>query len=462
MSDRPAPAAAGQLVWRGSGRLADGREIIYYDESPGSGRAAVPDTRDLTAEERPVPGPESGLRWDPLTGEWVIVAAQRQGRTFLPPAEHCPLDPSRPGRPTEIPAPDYDVVVFENRFPSLYGATAPGEGPAGVIGLAGGTSGASGDSGTGGLAGPGGAADDGAETTVGGSAGPGAGTGVGAGAGTPGAAEPGAGRNGSRAAATAGWAPARPGQDGLISTARPAFGRCEVVCFTAEHEGSFADLPPRRVRTVLEAWADRSAALAAMPGVAQVFCFENRGEEIGVTLHHPHGQIYAYPFVTPRTAQLQARASAHAAAGRGNLFDDVLAAEVAAGTRLVAGNGQWTAFVPAAARWPYEILIVPDRRVPDLPSLDGDQRSAFGPLYTDVLGRLRALFDGLPPYIAAWYQAPASGGQDRDEFALHLRVMSVRRAPGKLKYLAGSESAMGVWINDVVPETAAQRLRDAR
>jgi len=259
-----------------------------------------------------------------------------------------------------------------------------------------------------------------------------------------------------------GWAPARPGQDGLISTARPAFGRCEVVCFTAEHEGSFADLPPRRVRTVLEAWADRSAALAAMPGVAQVFCFENRGEEIGVTLHHPHGQIYAYPFVTPRTAQLQARASARAAAGRGNLFDDVLAAEVAAGTRLVAGNGQWTAFVPAAARWPYEILIFPDRRVPDLPSLGEDQRSAFGPLYTDVLGRLRALFDGLPPYIAAWYQAPASGGQDRDRFALHLRVMSVRRAPGKLKYLAGSESAMGVWINDVVPETAAQRLRDAR
>jgi UDPglucose--hexose-1-phosphate uridylyltransferase len=400
MPDRAAPAAAGQLVWRGSGRLADGREIIYYDESPGSGRASVPDTRDLTAEERPVPGPESGLRWDPLTGEWVIVAGQRQGRTFLPPAEHCPLDPSRPGRPTEIPAPDYDVVVFENRFPSLYGATAPGE-----------------------------AAPE--------------------------------GQNGSRASAV-GWAAAKPGQDGLISTARPAFGRCEVVCFTAEHEGSFADLPPRRVRTVLEAWADRSAALAAMPGIAQVFCFENRGEEIGVTLHHPHGQIYAYPFVTPRTAQLQARASAHAAAGRGNLFDDVLAAEVAAGTRLVAGNGQWTAFVPAAARWPYEILIFPDRRVPDLPSLDEDQRAAFGPLYTDVLGRLRALFDGLPPYIAAWYQAPAGDGPDRDEFALHLRVMSVRRAPGKLKYLAGSESAMGVWINDVVPETAAQRLRDAR
>ena len=119
-------------VWKSSGRLADGREIIYFDEAPGSGRAQVRDTRDLGGDFDPASGPpsaaagpESGLRWDPLVGEWVVIAAQRQGRTFLPPADQCPLDPSRPGRPTEIPAPDYDVVVFENRFPSLRGAGLP-------------------------------------------------------------------------------------------------------------------------------------------------------------------------------------------------------------------------------------------------------------------------------------------------------------------------------------------------
>jgi UDPglucose--hexose-1-phosphate uridylyltransferase len=128
----------------------------------------------------------------------------------------------------------------------------------------------------------------------------------------------------------------------------------------------------------------------------------------------------------------------------------------------VAGNEHWTAFVPAAARWPYEILLFPVSRVPDIPSLGDPARDAFCDLYLDVLRRLDALFGSPPPYIAAWYPAPAAGIAGRDEFGLHLRVMSVQRAPGKLKYLAGTESGMGVWINDVVPEAAAQSLREAR
>ena len=106
-------------IWKNTGKLADGREIIYFDESPGLGRADVRDQRTLPPMTAEPHSPESGLRWDRLVGEWVVIAAQRQGRTFLPPPEACPLDPSAPGRPTEIPAADYDVVVFENRFPSL-------------------------------------------------------------------------------------------------------------------------------------------------------------------------------------------------------------------------------------------------------------------------------------------------------------------------------------------------------
>ncbi len=109
-------------VWKSSGTLADGREIIYFDESPGLGRAEVPDTRPLQPMPGPGGEPDAGLRWDALRGEWVVIAAARQDRTFLPPPGECPLDPSRPGRPTEIPASSYDVVVFENRFPSLRGA----------------------------------------------------------------------------------------------------------------------------------------------------------------------------------------------------------------------------------------------------------------------------------------------------------------------------------------------------
>jgi UDPglucose--hexose-1-phosphate uridylyltransferase len=383
-------------VWKNSGRLADGREIIYFDESPGLARADVPDLRPLTSDPSPsvapgtglpAPGwPDSGLRWDALRGEWVVIAAQRQDRTFLPPADECPLCPSRPGRLTEIPADNYDVVVFENRFPSLRGtADGSSSGPLG--------------------SGP-------AET-----------------AGVPG---------------------------------RPAVGRCEVVCFTSDHDASFASLTPRRVRTVVEAWADRTTTLGAMAGIEQVYCFENRGEEIGVTLRHPHGQIYGFPFVTPMTSRMVAQARGYAAGTGRNLFDDLVAGEIATGIRLVARNEHWTAFVPAAARWPYEVLLFPAERVADIPALSDEARAAFCDLYLDVLNRLDALF-GMPlPYIAAWHQAPIGDEFARSEFGLHLQVLSVRRAPGKLKYLAGTESGMGVWINDVLPEEAALRLREAR
>ncbi|MFC4018137.1 galactose-1-phosphate uridylyltransferase [Micromonospora sp. GCM10011542] len=351
--------------------LADGRELIYFDERDDAVRDQ-PDRRDL-----PPPPPASQLRYDPLTDEWVAVAVHRQTRTFLPPANECPLDPSEGDRLTEIPAPDYDVVVFENRFPSLSGRVAD-----------------------------------------------------------------------------------EPGEITPFTPVRPGLGRCEVVCFTSDHNASFASLPPRRVRTVLDALADRTEVLGELPGVEQVFCFENRGVEIGVTLHHPHGQIYAYPFVTPRTRALLAAARRHAErTGGGNLYADVLAAERATGDRVVTANEHWTAFVPAAARWPFEVHVAPHRVVPDIPALTDAERDAFGPLYLDVLRRFDGLFDMPMPYIAAWHQAPVR--IDRELGHLHLQVFSIRRAKDKLKYLAGSESGMGVFINDISPERAAELLRAA-
>ncbi len=245
------------------------------------------------------------------------------------------------------------------------------------------------------------------------------------------------------------------GQVGGLSDVRPGIGRCEVVCFTSDHDASFGSLIDGQVELVMEAWADRTAELATLPGVEQVFCFENRGAEIGITLPHPHGQIYAYPYVTPRTRQMLDAASRHRG---GNLFADVLAAE-RAGPRVVATNEHWTAFVPAAARYPFEVHVYPHRHVPDLPSLSSAERAAFGPLYTEVLRRLDGLFGVSMPYVAAWHQAPVS--YRRDLAYLHLQLFTIRRAPDKLKYLAGSESAMGAFVNDVRPERAAQMLRES-
>ncbi len=235
---------------------------------------------------------------------------------------------------------------------------------------------------------------------------------------------------------------------------RTSVGRCEVVCFSPEHEGSFGTQTESRARTVIEAWADRTAELSRLPGIRQVFPFENRGEAIGVTLHHPHGQIYAYPYVTPRTQRMLEAADRLGP----RLFDDILEFERGS-DRVVLSGEHWTAFVPFAARWPLEVHLVPHRHAPDFAATDEEQRAELAPLYLRLLRGLDAVYDSPTPYIAAWHQAPVDIG--RQALRLHLQLTSPRRAADRLKFLAGSESAMGAWIGDIPPEAAAERLRKA-
>ena len=309
----------------------------------------------------------------------MAVAAHRQTRTFLPPTDACPLCPSTPAFASEIPAPDYDVVVFENQFPSFSDRIKPDE--------------------------------------------------------IPRVTDP---------------RPVRPGvrplRGGLLHQ-RPQ-QRVRLAAGVAGADGA------RRARRPDH--RDESA----LPVVAQVFPFENRGVEIGVTLHHPHGQIYAYPTVPPRTqAMLGAAArnrgrdrraqplrgrAGRRAASRGahrrvqRALDGVRAGRVPLALRGAARPA------PQGGRHPGA-----DRR---------DERDAFGPIYLDVLRRCDGLFGKPMPYISAWHQAVV--GEGRELGYLHLQLFSIRRAADKLKYLAGSESAMGAFVNDIVPERAAQMLRE--
>lgn len=357
--------------------LADGRELIYFDDAD----TTLPPERGI--DERALdPRPATAhMRQDPLTGEWISIAAARQNRVFLPPADLDPLAPQREGNPSEIPS-TYDVAVFENRSPSF---------------------------------GPELAAD------------------------------------GTDAASAAALAELR--SVGLERT-HASIGRCEVVCFSPEHEGSFGTLTVSRARTVIEAWAQRTAALSALPGVEQVFPFENRGKEIGVTLGHPHGQIYAYPYVTPRTQRLLDSVGAYGP----TLFADLLERE-RNGPRMLITGEHWTAFVPFAARWPIEVHLLPHRHVPDFAATSLAERDELAELYLRLLRGVDALYDTPTPYIAAWHQAPVH--ERRDEVRLMLQLTSPRRAADKLKYLAGSEAAMGAWIGDVTPESQAEALRAA-
>jgi UDPglucose--hexose-1-phosphate uridylyltransferase len=352
-------------------RLSDGRELIYFDDADTS----LPPER--AADARP-PAPRPALptlRQDPLTGEWISIAAARQNRAFLPPAEHDPLAPSTPGNLTEIPD-NYDVAVFENKSPAF--------GP--------------------GLPGP--EYSDADLDTIG------------------------------------------------LGRSLPGYGRCEVVCFGPQHTGSWADFSVSRARTVVEAWADRTAALSRVPGVRQVFVFENRGPEIGVTLHHPHGQIYGYPYVTPHTKNLLASIASYGPSLMGDIAEFEAKSE-----RVLIGGEHFTVFVPFAARWPIEVHMLPHRHVPDLAATSGAERDEIAVLYRRVLRALDRLYGTPTPYIAAWHQAPVHVG--RDEIRLMLQVTSPRRAADKLKFRAGSETGMGAFIGDIEPEAAAARLREA-
>lgn len=361
--------------------LADGRDLIYYDD-PGTtlgGERAV-DARILA------PRPDTpNMRLDVLTGDWITVAANRQNRVVMPSADADPLAPQSPTNPSEVPS-LYDVAVFENRSPAFGPALTEALGTA------------------------------------------------------PAASNPPRGLDDLDALG--------------LGRARTSVGRCEVVCFSPDRSGSFGTQSVTRARTVIETWADRTAALSQLPGIEQVFPFENRGEAIGVTLPHPHGQIYAYPYITPRTQRLLESIERTAP----DLFQRILEFERAS-ERVVIQGEHWTAFVPFAARWPIEVHLMPNRHVADFAETTDAERDELAPLYLRLLRGIDALYETPTPYIAAWHQAPVNVG--RESVRLHLELTSPRRGEDKLKFLAGSEAAMWAWTAEILPEQSAERIRAA-
>jgi len=349
--------------------LADGRDMIYVDDCDTHQLEAPPPDRRPRFDRNWAPQ----MRFDPLMGEWISVAAQRNQRAHLPAADQCPLCPQTDSNLSEIPAP-FDVCVFENRNPS-FGATH-------------------------------------SSTAI------------------------------------------DPDTNSLFRRESVAVGRCEVVVFSPDHDGSFARQTTERLHTVYTAWQHRTEALLAMPGVTTVFPFENRGQDIGVTLHHPHGQIYGYPYVTPTLEKI-----IHSSEQFGpGFFDEFIRSEQSS-SRVVYRGEHLSAFVPFAARWPLEVMVFPHRDVGVLTDLTAEEIDEAVSVHQRILRSFDTLYNSETPYISGWYQAPR--GVPGSVMRLHLKMFSPRRSADKLKYLAGSESAMGAFISDVTPETQADTLRDA-
>ncbi len=239
----------------------------------------------------------------------------------------------------------------------------------------------------------------------------------------------------------------------------PAFeaprGAAEVVVYTDSHSGSLGTLAPERAEALMWVWRHRYKELGARADVRYVLIFENRGVEVGVTLHHPHGQIYGYPFLPPVPAlELAADARlggcAHCALLRRELADE--------GRRVVYENESVVAYVPYAARWPYEAHVAMRAHRPSLLDCQTAELRLLGECLQTLVRGYDLLFARPCPYVMVVHQAPTD---ERSEGHLHVEFYPPLRTADKLKYMAGSELGGGTFIGDVLPEESAAALREA-
>jgi len=297
----------------------------------------------------------SERRFNELRGEQVVYAIHRQERTFLPAADHCPLCPTRPGRPaTEIPFESFEIAVFDNRFPAFSDCD----------------------------------------------------------------------------------------------------GAAEVVVYTDQHGGSFGTLPADRAEALLWVWRHRYEELGARPEVDYVMPFENRGVEVGATLHHPHGQIYAFPFLPPVPA-LELKADTRLG---GCALCALLGRELDGGERVVHASDSVVSYVPYAARWPYEVHVVLREHRPSLAHCTPGELTELAGVLQAVTRGYDRLFARPFPYVMVVHQAPTDGRHDGH---LHVEFYPPLRTADKLKYVAGCEQGAGTFLVDVMPEEAALALRGA-
>jgi UDPglucose--hexose-1-phosphate uridylyltransferase len=239
---------------------------------------------------------------------------------------------------------------------------------------------------------------------------------------------------------------------------KPACGVCEVVVFTQDPKQSLGGLPLDHLTLIIDVWADRYRELGAISEVQYVMPFENRGVEVGVTLHHPHGQIYAYPFIPPVPArELEAQREFYRAHGRG-LLADLIGKEIDDGRRLLYSTDEAVAFMPVCARYSYEVWVAPRRAAASVADLDAGERQQLARALKTVLMKFDRLWGAPFPYVMVFHQAPTDG-RPHPEAHLHIEFYPAYRMRGRLKYLAGSELGAGVFTADTLPEDKAAELR---
>ncbi|MEN2984173.1 MAG: galactose-1-phosphate uridylyltransferase [Dictyoglomaceae bacterium] len=313
----------------------------------------------------------SELRWHPFLKEWVIVAGKVQERPVLPPREKCPLCYGG----VEVPKP-YDLLVFENRFPSLTKEVFD------VI----------------------------------------------------------------------------PFEDEIYKL-KGGQGVCEVVLYSMEHDSSVSRMPLEQVEKLVLVWEDRFKDLSALDFINYVLIFENRGEIVGVSLHHPHGQIYAFPFIPPIIEKEINSSMEYYNKKEKCLFCSILEKEKKEKKRLVYENKYFTAFSPFYGKYPFEIHIYSNRHLGSLPEMNYEEKMYLAEIIQKIVKAYDNVYGFNFSYMMVLHQKPSKG--EYSFYHFHIEFYSLHRDKDKIKYLASVESGSGTFINPLAPEDSAELMRES-
>lgn len=317
------------------------------------------------------------VRYDPIKNKKVAIATKRQDRTFHPPKDYCPMCPTKNSKVlTEIPQNSYDIVVFENKFPTF----------------------------------------------------------------------------------------SRNAEKLNINKYFPykinnSLGICEVVCYTQEHNKFLEDQPIEKIENLIRVWSDRYYYLGKKQFIKYVLIFENKGKEIGVTLSHPHGQIYAFSYIPPIVKEELKSSKKYFNKNKQCLHCKIIEEEIKSKVRMVIKNEGFIAFVPFYANWPYEVHIYPLRHIGSLCEMENNEILLLAKMLKDLINSYNMLFNFRMPYVMVIHQNP-SDTKDYEYYHFHFEFYPPYRTRNKLKYLAGCELGAGTFINDTLPEEKAAELRN--
>ncbi len=314
------------------------------------------------------------LRYNPLTGEWIIISAATQSRPVQPSKNKCPICPGG----AEFPEDKYDLVSFENRYPSLL-------------------------------------------------------------------------RN-----------PPEVRDEGEIFKKRKAYGVCEVVVYTSKHDSSLSEMPVSQIEKLVLMWRDRTVDLKKNDFVKYIFIFENRGKEVGASLSHPHGQIYAFSFLPERVKLKIKSFKRWYEIKKTCIICEIVKEELKNKNRVVYENESFIAIVPFYARFPYEVHIYPKSHLSDLTEFGRADIRDFAEILKIVTKKYDELFNEEFPYMMMLFQTPVNDEPLEHCFHFHVEFNPPKRDKDKLKWMASVETGTWAFINPLIPEEAAKRLRGVK